>query len=290
MFKCFSNSADKYKVKNNKPKKALLIGINYIGTSSALSGCMNDIIDIYTILKQNGYSEFLILGEKEGIFKEEHRYFIPLIKDIPTKNNIINGFKWLIKDSDKYDNTFIHYSGHGSFTYSNSEDEIDHREEMLVPLDYQKSGCISDDIVNNILVKGIKCKLFALIDACHSGSSLDLKYSFGSKMYLKGILNRKKNWTEDYYVITEPKQPELNKEVHMISGCSDTQTSADAFFDKPNGALTFVFLKVLKENKYNLTFKKMLRDINYYMKQMNFSQSPMISSCKKDGINDTFTF
>ena len=287
---CFKkNRKEKYV---NLKRKALLIGINYKDTSSALSGCVNDVIDMYNVLKTKGFTEFMILSEKDCIFKKEHAFFIPLINNLPTKNNILNGFSWLTKNSQDYEQIFVHYSGHGSFTYSNSEDEVDHREETLVPLDYNKNGMINDDTINNKLVKDAKCKLFCVIDACHSGSSLDLKYSFGSKMYMnRGLLkSNKNNWNEDYYTIVEPKQSELDKEVYMISGCKDNQTSADAMFDKANGALTFCLLKVLKENNYEITYKKMLKEVNFYIKKYKFSQNPMVSSCKKSGIDDIFKF
>ena len=38
-------------------KKALLIGINYIGTSSALNGCINDVENIKRYLLTKDYRE-----------------------------------------------------------------------------------------------------------------------------------------------------------------------------------------------------------------------------------------
>ena len=42
----------------------------------------------------------------------------------------------------------------------------------------------------------------------------------------------------------------------MISGCRDSQTSADAYINKKyQGALTFHLLKVLELNKYDIKIK-----------------------------------
>lgn len=57
-------------------------------------------------------------------------------------------------------------------------DEVDGYDETLCPLDYEISGMISDDEVNETIVRPLPrgVKLHAVIDACHSGSSLDLPF------------------------------------------------------------------------------------------------------------------
>ena len=67
-------------------KKALLIGINYIGTRSQLSGCINDVHNMHAFLQEQGYTEFQILTDEHG-----HE-----LK--PTRANILAALAWLVTD------------------------------------------------------------------------------------------------------------------------------------------------------------------------------------------------
>ena len=57
-------------------------------------------------------------------------------------------------------------------------DEVDKKDECLVPIDYAQSYFIKDDDINAHLVDQIKgTKFFGVIDACHSGTIFDLRHS-----------------------------------------------------------------------------------------------------------------
>lgn len=72
----------------------------------------------------------------------------------------------------------FHYSGHGSQQRSYSGDEVDGFDETLCPLDFETQGMIVDDEINAAIVKPLPrgVKLHAIIDACHSGTVLDLPF------------------------------------------------------------------------------------------------------------------
>ena len=55
-------------------------------------------------------------------------------------------------------------------------EERDGLDETLCPLDYETSGMILDDEINETLALPIphRAKLHAVIEACHSGTVLDL--------------------------------------------------------------------------------------------------------------------
>ena len=73
----------------------------------------------------------------------------------------------------------------------------------------------------------------------------------------------------------------------MISGCSDYQTSADAFIDnKANGAMTWSLLKSLKE-KPNCTGRELLKTMRELLKISNYNQIPQFSSGKFENIDTT---
>lgn len=157
-------------------KCALLIGINYIGTSSYLNGCINDICDIYRLCKKNNYSYFCVLSD--DALPSDIKY--KNISTLPTKENIIKEIKNFMNYSKDGDELYIHYSGHGSQIQCTTNEETDGFNEVLVPLDYQKNGIIKDNELRDIIVTPLlnkTVKLRAIFDCCHSGTILDLKYN-----------------------------------------------------------------------------------------------------------------
>jgi len=98
----------------------------------------------------------------------------------PTRDNILNAFRILAEDSEDGDAAFVHYSGHGGNLKDNTADETDGNDETLIPVDFQTTSQIRDDDVNATLVSPMKSGvlLTCVIDACHSGTVLDLPYQF----------------------------------------------------------------------------------------------------------------
>lgn len=253
----------------SKKKKALLIGINYIGSNGELRGCINDVIKIKKLLQTQGYDEFMVLTEKTEDIK-------------PFKQNILKGFEWLVKDSEKYDNIFFHYSGHGSWLKDLTNDESDGRDECLVPLDYKTSGMILDDDINEYLVKNIKTKFFVLIDACHSGTMLDLSHSYVyDTKFNGGNPNDKKNYVSNVELHKSDIIINADNSVIMISGCQDKQTSADAWLEgKSQGALTYTFYKTLMYNNFDIKIDDLMKQMHICLRLNNMEQKPVISSNK----------
>lgn len=244
-------------------KKALLCGINYIGTSQALNGCINDIENISEILIENyGYSSnnICILTDNNS-------------KSLPTKQNIISSLKNLIDNSNKYTEIYFHYSGHGSYVRDTNYDESDYRDECLIPCDYRQSGFIIDDEIKDI-VKNIdnNCKLIMIIDACNSGTMVDLKYQCDC---LSINYDFKLSYNSAYF------KDDGNKNIISISGCKDDQTSADAYINNEfQGALTSTFIKVLKLGKYDVQLGELLQNIHYELQKNYYTQKPVLQSSK----------
>lgn len=145
-------------------KKALCIGINYIGTSQALAGCINDA---------HNMSKFLC--DKFGYKQDD---IVMLTDDarnprqIPTRANMIAAMHWLVADARPNDSLFFHYSGHGGQTKDLDGDEEDGYDETVYPLDHQQAGHIVDDEMHDIMVKRLPpgCRLTAIFDSCHSAT------------------------------------------------------------------------------------------------------------------------
>lgn len=233
--------------------RALLIGINYEGTDSALSGCINDTTNMKLVLLERGYSPENILVVTDHTELK------------PTRSTILMELLKLILSGDK--RLFFHYSGHGSYISDVDGDEDDGRDECLVPIDYETNGMIIDDEI-----RGILCclnedqKLTCVIDACHSGTSFDLRYNLYER-YSGKILSMKDDGIH----------PETRGQCIMLSGCMDTQTSSDSSFaGKAQGAMTYSFLKSLENGV--ATYEDLLKSIRKILKGDGFSQLPSISS------------
>lgn len=154
-------------VEGHGRKKACLVGINYRGQKGELRGCINDVLMMQQYLKAQGFTEVRILTEDVALK--------------PTYDNIITeGFLWLTAGAQPGDSLFFHYSGHGGQAADKSGEEADGMDETIIPLDYQQKGQIIDDIILQKLVMPLPegCRLTVLMDCCHSGSVLDLPYTF----------------------------------------------------------------------------------------------------------------
>lgn len=153
-------------------KRAVLIGINYVGQQGELRGCHNDVANMAKYLQERqsfSQSDMVILMD-DG----KHTS--------PTKQNILNAFSRVASQSKGGDVVFVHYSGHGGRVKDNGRDEADGYDETLIPLDFQKAGQIRDDQVLQKLVAPMPAgvTLTCLMDSCHSGTVLDLPYRFGA--------------------------------------------------------------------------------------------------------------
>lgn len=97
---------------------------------------------------------------------------------IPTKQNMRMALYWLVQGCQPGDSLLFHYSGHGSQQRNYNGDEVDGFDETICPLDFETQGMIVDDEINATIVRPLPqgVKLHAIIDACHSGTVLDLAF------------------------------------------------------------------------------------------------------------------
>jgi len=247
-------------ISTNVNKKALLIGINYTGTSNQLQGCINDTNSIKDLIVKKGFSNINILTD--------------LTTKKATKLNILEEFKNLLQNSQKGDFLLFFYSGHGSNIIDKNGDEKDGRDEMIIPCDFNG---IVDDELKNVINTYLKpdVTLFAMFDSCFSGSVLDLKYQYMDSLNYE-------NYTEN------KNDLETQGDVFMISGCTDRQTSMDAQFNNtPNGAMTWSLLEALKQ-KPNCSWRELVMTMRDLLKKSNFTQIPQISCGKFENIDMPF--
>ena len=240
-----------------KNKKALLIGINYIGTASQLNGCLNDIKAIQNVLTTN----YAFKPELIKIMTDE-------TPQKPTRENILSAFKDFLQSGAEGDLLFFAYSGHGSTTVDYNKDEAKGgNDEMIISADLK--GILDDELkalIQTNLKKNVT--LFALFDSCFSGTVLDLKYQ-----YLDSLEND--TFTEN------ANETETFGNVIMISGCNDNQTSADAYIEaKYQGAMTWAFLATLntKNSALTLTWRNLLIQMRDKLKTSAYTQLPQLAT------------
>jgi hypothetical protein len=235
-------------------KRALLVGINYVGTASELHGCINDVMNMKEMLiKQYGYQEANITLMTDSTETK------------PTRKNILTELLKLIVSGAK--TMFFHYSGHGASIRDTNGDEKDGNDETLVPIDYETNGLIIDDELRGMLQCVTEdCKMTVVLDCCHSGTGLDLAYNVYDRV---GRL----------YMMKEDRAVLTRGQVIMISGCQDPQTSADTVEENKNqGALTYCLITVLKQGQKN--YEQVFRDLRTLLRSKQYSQIPNLSSGK----------
>lgn len=258
-------------------KFALLIGINYYDhPENRLTGCINDIKMMRNYLIQNkGYlsENILVLRDDDNTFEK------------PTRNTILSKMNQLMEKANLNNSSeiFFHYSGHGTFQKDTNGDEVDKRDELIVPSDLLM---ISDDEIRNIFNKlNSNTTLYTVMDCCYSGTNVDLPYVYNTNKLTKSLVLEQNN-TQKYSTM-------LKKKIYSLSGCKDTQTSADASnvykvyndndpkynIDSSNlngGALTSILLQLLKTGQY--TFTNILYQLQTNLINKGFTQLPLLST------------
>lgn len=256
-------------------RKALLIGINYVGTNAELRGCINDVVNMKKfIMKEFGFrnNEIVVLTESS--------------QKKPTRENIITYMQWLVKNNNEQSRLFLHYSGHGSYVRDKNGDEVDGKDETIVPLDYQKGGMIIDDDLRKILVDPLKkgSKLTTIFDCCHSGTVLDLRCN----------VRVTTNPRDTSFNVREDRHYDPSKgKVVCFSGCRDDQYSADAFEGgQATGAMTYCFLQTMKKYRKKGKLPKMkdlIKELNVLIKQKGYKQIPQLSTGCMVNFNEKFS-
>lgn len=240
-------------VASSGTKKALLIGVNYLGTPYQLSGCIDDTTRMKDTLTELGFTSFSLLTDNTDTK--------------PTKGAILQSLTTMLSTAVAGDVLVFYFSGHGSCTFDYTGDETDGKDEMIISSDLQG---VLDDELKRILVSNMKegVTLFGLFDSCHSGTMFDLKYNYlDSTNYDK--------YTENDRVAECPGN------VLMISGCMDAQTSEEALVNgKVEGAVSWAFLEALKQKgvPVSMSWRNLLQKMRDLLKASEFTQIPQMST------------
>lgn len=254
----------KYLPNTETMKKALLIGINYKNTPYELYGCVNDVNLIAQILIQKyGY----------------HPANVRLLTDdgmAPTKANIQSHIQWLVSGIRNGDTLFFYYSGHGAYTRDTSGDESDGHDEMIIPLDVETNGIITDDWLHTNMVRRVPkgVTLWGFSDCCYSGTMFDLRYCVN---YVPEPVTNGKTYTiynpndwKNKYMLSNEGTRDIQGTVCFFSGALDSEVATDAFFGtSAQGAFTVALVLAL-QSKSSKRVKDVLKQINCHLTIMGF--------------------
>jgi hypothetical protein len=244
-------------------RRAVLIGINkYRVPGSDLRGCVNDVRNLQGVL-----TTYYGFAAKD----------IVLLTDLDaTKSAMEKAITKLLTGAKKGDVLLLHYSGHGSNSPDDNGDEADKRDEILCPTDLDWQDPFRDDWLRkkfDTVKAGVS--LTVIMDCCHSGTNtrailppdapikerylpnpLDLLATeSGRKLRgaVKGELRASSRAMRRKSDVVHADICEL-----LITGCRDTQTSADAYINGSyNGALTYYLVESIKEANGQLTYREL---------------------------------
>jgi hypothetical protein len=269
-------------------RRALLIGINkYVIPGADLRGCVNDVLDLSAVLTELGgfrKSDITTLVDKEA-----------------TKRAMMAGIKALLKASKKGDVALLHYSGHGSHVPDDEahRDEADGRDEILCPTNMNWDDPMRDDWLRTALDTvrdGVQ--LTVIMDCCHSGSNTrafgppdeevkerflpspwDIAAAETNRRTMRTVtssLRRSRGPARRSSDIVNADIPEV-----LITGCRDTQTSADAFINgRFNGALTYGLVEAIRAKKGKLTYGDLHERASATIRKKKFDQVPQLEGRK----------
>ena len=146
--------------KGSTERRGLCICCSYPGTEFALPGTPPDQLALQKVLIDNGYAVTLLTDADSS-------------KIQPTKDNIVRYMAdlcaWL--DAAPGRQGWISYSGHGTQQVDTSGDEIDGKDEAMVPTNFMTDGLLTDDELRKTLVFGKGSALMVFMDCCHSGAA-----------------------------------------------------------------------------------------------------------------------
>jgi len=279
-------------------KAALLVGINdYPGSQNDLSGCVNDITNVYDVLvKYFGFTpaDITLLSDKRA-----------------TKTAILDGLKAMLRKGGEGDTLVFHYSGHGSQIRDTEGDELDDgKDEIICPYDFNwDTGFIKDDDFATLfadLKKGVHLEV--ILDSCHSGTGtremiLDRK---SLAHFSAGGFDEASLWNSPHCIrpryLVPPADVAMRadeifgKELpvrrlmraekmnHVLwAACKSSQFSADADIDGQSaGAFSYYFCRHIRDTQGKIGREQLLKLVRASLKHEGFSQVPQLECASPD--------
>jgi metacaspase-1 len=254
-------------------KYALCIGINnYPGTSSDLSGCVNDANDWTKELTKRGFAVKKLLDQQA------------------TRKAMRLAIQTTVGGAKAGDLVVVQYSGHGSFVPDENGDEPDGTDECLCPYDINANGPLTDDDLFDLYsARQQDVRILMISDSCHSGSVARFApittpptirgkgAPVGKVRFLPPtvFLSKRESSKLGLRRAIRSSSPPGRYAALLMSGCQDTEYSYDAYFrGRPNGAFTYVALRALSALPTDATYADWFKAIRNALPSQQYPQTP----------------
>lgn len=256
-------------------KRALIIAVGDYPENSgwgAISS-VNDVPLIKNSLLINGFLEqdIMILLDAKA-----------------TKQGILDALEQLQSKIVKGDIVVIHYSGHGQQIFDDNGDEIDNKDEALVPYDafvrysatYKGENHLRDDTIGTIVTNfrnklGKSGQLLVLLDSCHSGSATrGAKTRGGQGTFAPDGWSSKTNEKTTGSAMLE--KTTIDKEAApfvLITGASADELNYEY---EDFGSLSFAFSKAMTDLGTDFSYRQLFSKITTNMNVISPKQNPTI--------------
>ncbi|TGV04839.1 caspase family protein [Flavivirga rizhaonensis] len=257
-------------------KYSLIIAVGDYPTKTGWSSIssVNDIPLIKNVLLNQGFKEDNIM-----VLKNEQA----------TRSGILKAIVDLQSKIKLGDIVVIHYSAHGQQIFDDNGEEIDGKDESIIPYDafaeylpgrYEGQNHIRDDELGNIIANfrntlGKSGQLLILLDSCHSGSATRGGKARGGRATFAPpgwMPNSKTNKSGSGLMEPTKASPNASPFV-MISGASADELNYEY---EGYGSLSFAFNKAMSELGSNVTYRKLFSSIAANMNVISPNQTPTI--------------
>lgn len=225
---------------------------------------------------------------------------ILIIQDsVATKAGIISAIQKITRDAEKGDILVVHYSGHGQQMWDKDGDELDGKDESIVPYnapmkfiknEYEGENHLRDDELE-ILFGDLRAKLGSegsltvIFDACHSGTATrggGMAPSRGTTEFMgpsdwpgkpgkdKGTMNMKPKTRGAGETDLAP--------MVLFSGASASQLNYETYDEDGNtvGSLSYTISKVLLNANKTSTYREIFDQVRIEMSVITPRQTPQV--------------
>ncbi|KAF5356880.1 hypothetical protein D9756_006837 [Leucocoprinus leucothites] len=168
-----------------KRKRALLIGINYSKLPRGKGRLFKPQDDVAVMRKL--LIEVYDYKPDDIVIMTDHEETPEFLE--PTKDNITRQMINLVMKPEEGDEFFFYYAGHAIQREEKERNsERDHKDEYILPLDAIdeegqadlnfaiEDGELKEALVQPLLDAQVRCQMIAVMDACTSGTLLDLEH------------------------------------------------------------------------------------------------------------------
>ena len=274
-------------------KKIILLTIMLAFSLNAMAEKYGLIIAVGDYPTRTGWSSISSVNDVPLIkgtlmkqdFKEEN--ITVLTNASATRAGILQAIEDLKSKIQPGDIVVIHYSGHGQQIFDDNGEEIDGKDESLVPYDalvkyipgvYEGENHIRDDELGSIIANfrntlGKEGQLLMLLDSCHSGSATrggkarGGEATFAPPGWTPGASENK---TGSGLIEAAKAGPGAAPFV-MLSGASADELNYEY---EGYGSLSFAFSKAMGDLGSGATYRKLFSAISVNMNIISPNQTP----------------